>query len=38
MDWIHGYSPLDRVISYLPIPRGLKAYTVLFEITRRDTV
>jgi hypothetical protein len=33
-NWIHGYSPLDRLVSYLPLPPGLKAYTVLFEITK----
>jgi hypothetical protein len=33
-NWIHGYSPLERLISYLPVPPGLKAYTVLFEILK----
>jgi hypothetical protein len=33
-NWIHGYSPLERLVSYLPLPPGLKAYTVLFEITK----
>jgi hypothetical protein len=33
-NWIPGYAPLDRLISYLPLPPGLKAYTLLFEITK----
>lgn len=33
-NWIHGYSALDRLFSYAPVPPGLKAYTVLFEITK----
>jgi hypothetical protein len=33
-NWVHGYSRFERLPSYLPVPPGLKAYTVLFEITK----
>ncbi|MBI5397729.1 MAG: hypothetical protein HZA91_20720, partial [Verrucomicrobia bacterium] len=29
-----GYSRVELAISYLPVPAGLKTYTVLFEITK----
>jgi len=29
-----GYSRLEKLISYLPLPAGLRTYCMLFEVTR----
>lgn len=34
-DILTGYSRLHSLISYLPLPADLRAYTLLFEITKR---
>ncbi len=36
-DILTGYSRLHELISRLPLPADLRAYTVLFEITKRPT-
>jgi len=36
-DILTGYSRLHELLSRLPLPANLRAYTVLFEITKRPT-
>lgn len=33
-DLVTGYGRLHRIISFLPLPASLTAYTVLYELTR----
>lgn len=33
-NWTTGFTRLERLISFLPLPRGLKAYTVVFVLTK----
>ncbi len=36
-DILVGYTRLDKLVSYLPLPAALRAYTVLFEIDKGRT-
>lgn len=36
-DLLVGYDRLDDLVARLPLPPALRAYTVLYELTRRST-